>query len=181
MRKSRVYGFLLFLCLSALIGCTGPPSGPLYLADFESDAELDRLHWSCKTLFFLSGEHVAHGAKSLKMELYPSEYPGLNFVPRVKDWRGYAELSFAVFVPPGGPESITVRIDDDKKNTEYGDRFNKRFLLQPGANRIVISLTDLKTSDGRRMIARSHIERLYIFSASPAVKKIVYLDAVQLQ
>jgi hypothetical protein len=175
---------LIFLCIAVLLsagGCKGEHSGVLYLADFESDAELDTLHWRCKTLFSLSDEHATHGRKALKMELYPSDYPGLSFVPQVKDWRGYRELAFDVFVPPDGPGSISVRIDDDKKNTAYGDRFNKRFLLQQGDNRIVIPLADLKASDGRRALEVSHIERVLIFAVSPPKKNVVYLDAVQVK
>jgi hypothetical protein len=57
-------------------GCPMDRPAKLMLFDFEEDAELDRLQWRCFTLFSLSFEHAAHGEKSLKMEFFPSRWPG---------------------------------------------------------------------------------------------------------
>ena len=75
-RKLLVVILLMFVWLSAG-HCTKPESEKI-LFDFESDSELDRFHWQCHTLFSLSDEHATHGKKSLKLELFPSDYPGLS-------------------------------------------------------------------------------------------------------
>lgn len=40
----------------------------LILFDFESDGELDEVHWKCYTLMSIGDQHHTHGNNSLKME-----------------------------------------------------------------------------------------------------------------
>lgn len=151
------------------------------LADFEHDADLDMLHWSCRTLYALSDEHVTHGTKALKMELYPSEYPGLVFTPPIRDWRGYRLFAFDVFNPQNEPVSFTVRIDDSRHYPSYGDRFNKKFTVSPGAHHVTVPFADLRTSGTNRPLEMKNIERVFLFVAGPKIRLVFFIDAMQLQ
>lgn len=62
--------------LFMLSTCYKPAPDDLVLYDFEIDASLDLIQWKCFILFRLLNERVAHGSKSLMIELYPSSYPG---------------------------------------------------------------------------------------------------------
>lgn len=171
---------VMLAVVCSLIGCKQTVLDELMLFDFETDAELDQLHWQCHTLFSLSDAHVTHGAKSLKVELYPSEYPGL--VPKlpVKNWQGYRDLSFDVYNDSGKPVRLGLRIDDRKNFPDHGDRYNARFILKKEKNHIVIPLETFMTTGSKRHLDLAQIHRLYIFMHKPNEKVTLYIDAIKL-
>ena len=135
--------------------------------DFETDSELDQLHWKCHTLYSLSKKHVTHGAKSLRMELYPSPYPGFNPKIEVNDWQKYKAICFDVCNPEKEETVIIIRIDDQKKHSAYANRYNKQFPLKPGPNRIRILLDSLITSGTHRQLNLKTIYKLIFFILQP--------------
>lgn len=171
---------LIIGLFSALVACSGGQSGERVLFDFESDAELDRFHWKCHTLFSLSDDYVSHGNRSLKLELYPSEYPGLHPMIEENDWRGYKVLCFNMFNPGKKEIRLTVRIDDQKDYPNYEDRYNKTFNLKSGMNQLSIPLDTLVTSGPSRSLDLSNIYRVLIFVARPERKVILYIDHIRL-
>jgi len=150
------------------------------LFDFESDAELDRLHWKCFTLMSQSDEYVSHGEKSLRLELYPSDYPGLAPMLKDNDWRGYKALRFDVYNPMEKDIRLAVRIDDRAEYPDYKDRYNKGFILKKGLNRIEIPLTSLVTSGTKRNMELGKIYRFLVFMVSPQEKHVFYVDYIRL-
>jgi len=175
-----VIRILLIVSIVLLAGCRADVSGERILFDFESDEELDQLNWSCHTLYSLSSEHATHGSQSIKMELFPSDYPGLTPKLTVKDWHKYRGLYFDVYNPSTKPVPIGVRIDDRKDYPEYEDRYNKSFILKPGMNHISISFETMVTSGPRRVLNTSSMERLIIFMSHPETRTILYIDAIKL-
>jgi hypothetical protein len=170
---------VLFIMALILIGCTDKPATEKILLDFETDQDLDRVYWKCHTLFSLSEEHATHGSSALRMELYPSVYPGLAPVLTERDWRPYKWLCFDIYNPNAKELQITVRIDDKKEN-EYADRYNKAFRLGPGINRVEIPIASLVTSGTKRKLDLKNINRFLIFMASPTDKNVLYLDYIRL-
>ena len=59
----------LLLQLPTLYSCTFEEPKELIFYDFETDVELDQIHWKCFTMFELSEKYATHGKKSQKMEL----------------------------------------------------------------------------------------------------------------
>ena len=90
---------ILALGVSLLIGCTKTTPHELILYDFESESVLDDIHWKCHTLYTLSNLHAVHGKKSLKLEIFPSAYPGLSPSLKYHDWSDYKSLCFEVYNP----------------------------------------------------------------------------------
>ena len=172
--------FAIIGCVFALVACSGGAKGEQVLFDFESDAELDRIHWKCHTLFSLSGEHVSHGGRSLKLELYPSDYPGLTPMLEENDWRGYKALSFDVYNPEGKEIRLTVRIDDLEDYPDYGDRYTSSFRLQQGMNQVSIALDSLVTSGTDRKLDLGNIYRVLVFVVRPERKVVLYFDYIRL-
>jgi hypothetical protein len=186
MEKS-LYKILFLLILSSLLflsGCRQDSSKERMLFDFESNAELDRLQWSCHTLFSLSNDHAVHGLRSLKMDLFPSgfrsNYMGLDLMLPLNDWRGYKNLSFDVYNPSEKSVRLTVRIDDRKDYPDYGDRYNKGFIVTKGGNHLVVPLDTMVTSGVYRHLDLARISRLLIFMSRPEMKTTLYIDAIQL-
>ncbi len=171
---------LIIMGLFLLVRCGGSASGERLLFDFESDAELDRFHWRCFTLFSLSGELATHGESSLRLELYPSDYPGLAPIIERRDWRGYKALCFDIYNPDHRELPIAVRIDDRKDYPNYKDRYNKSFILKPGMNRMRISLDTLVTSGTDRKLDLKNIYRVLIFMARPERTVVLYVDYIRL-
>jgi len=173
--------YILPIFVILIIGCQGPDQKERILFDFESDAELDKVHWKCHTLLSLSGENVTHGNKSLRLELYPSEYPGLSPVIENKDWEDYKYLSFDMYNPETAEVKIVVRIDDREDSPDYADRYNHSFVLMPGLNRINIPLQELVTSGTNRKLDLGNIQAFVIFMVNPPEKVTVYVDCIRLK
>jgi len=171
---------VVFLGIVLTAGCVSERPAERVLFDFETDADLDRMHWQCFTLFSLSEAHATHGERSLKMSLFPSQWPGWSGKLYGNDWRGYGALAFDVYNPQEAPVSVTVRIDDRKDYPDYGERFNRRLVLAPGENRVVIGFDELVTSEGHRPLDLKRIYRLLLFMASPVEVQELYLDHVRL-
>ena len=169
---------ILVLILALATACQTKPAS--FIFDFETERDLDALHWSCKTLFSLSDQHVTSGKKSLKMVLYPSPYPGLTLDNFNYNWSEYESLVFDVYNPDNTPLNLTVRIDD-RKDPPYSDRANTTFILNPGANHISIPLNGLITSGTGRRLDLSRIEKVILFLVQPTKKQILYLDHLRLE
>jgi len=150
------------------------------LFDFETDAELDQIHWKCFTLFSLSKKYATRGTKSLKVELYPSNYPGLTPKLAINDWQKFKAIGFDIYNPKKAKTAIVIRIDDQKEHPDYADRYNKRFVLKPGANHIRIPLDSLITSGTNRPLNLKKIQRLIIFMSHPQKKHVLFLDHIRL-
>ncbi len=163
-----------------IVACEKIKNKELVLFDFESESVLEKFHWKCRTLFSLSDDHAVQGRKSLKIELFPSSYPGLS--PKLKhhDWRGYQTLCFEVYNPSPETVSLVLRIDDKKDALEHSDRYNKSFVLMPGANQLKIPLDSLKTSITERPLELKNIYRFLVFMSHPDKKYVLYLDYFRL-
>jgi hypothetical protein len=150
----------------------------LILTQRESD--LERLFWKCHTLYSLTEDHVAHGSMALKVELFPSSYPGVS--PRIQetDWSDFNELRFDVFNPQSKKLPLTIRIDDSKDYPKWGERYNHTLMLEEGANRIIIPLNRLVKSGSRKQLNITNIQRMLIFSPHLNERIVLYFDDIRL-
>ena len=176
--KIILTSLLIFLLLHP--GCSQRPITERVLFDFESDSELDRLSWKCHTLFALSEIHATRGAHCLKMDLYPSSYPGVSFLLQTGDWSGYHSLGMDVFNPQGVALFLTIRIDDRLDYPDYPDRYSVSFSFNSGVNHFVLPLKNLVTAGGRRPLNLEQIYRFLIYMVDPVEKATFYLDNVRL-
>ena len=163
-----------------LMGCADKPATEKVLFDFEEEADLDKIHWKCKTLFALSEEHATHGLRCLRMELYSSPYPGVPPIFKDNDWSRFRALAFDVYNPEEKEIKLSVRIDDKKDYPEYEDRYNRSFVLRKGANQIEIPIGGLVTSGTMRRLDVRTIYRVIIFVVDPPVKRVLHLDYIRL-
>ncbi len=172
--------FIVFYGMFFIIACGKMPDKELILLDFESATVLDEVHWKCHTLFSLTDKYAVHGKKSLRLELFPSSYPGFSPVLKHKDWRGYQALCFDVYNPTPDPFKLILRVDDKKEALEYSDRYNKAFLIKPGPNTLKIPLDSLTTSGSSRPLALKTIYRFLVFMSHPDENHVLYLDYFRL-
>jgi len=175
--RGKIISLILVLIL---LGCIDRPGTERVLFDFETKQDLDRVHWKCHALFSLSEEHATHGTRCLRMELYPSPYPGVTPMLRGNDWSEFRNLCFDIYNPQERETEIAVRIDDQKNWPEYPDRYNKSFRLLKGSNRIVIPLNTLVTSGAGRKMNLKRIQRFLLFMVNPPEKNVLYVDYISL-
>ncbi len=173
---------LLLMAIAVLLfSCNQGTPPEIILLDFESDSELNQLHWRCHTLYSLSEDHATHGSKSLKLELFSAKYPGLDFEPTVKDWRNHKALCLDIFNPSPQQTQIVIRIDDKKDYPDYDDRYNESFSINTGANHVAIPLDAVTASISNRHLDLAHIRRMFILQAHPHEKTTFFIDAIKLQ
>jgi hypothetical protein len=173
----------IFLCLFVLLifaGCADMPATEKVLFDFETEQDLDRVHWKCHVLFSLSEENATHGSRCLRLELHPSPYPGVTAMVREKNWSEFRSLCFDIYNPEEREIKIAVRIDDQKNWPDYPDRYNKSLGLVKGSNRIEIPLNTLVTSGTLRNMDPKSIHRFLIFMVNPPEKNVLYVDYIRL-
>jgi hypothetical protein len=171
---------LILLVICTIAACSDQRPKEEILFDFETDAELDRIHWQCFTMFTLSNEHVTHGSKSLRMELYPSNWPGLTPKLNVRNWKGFKAVSFDAYNPESSDIAITLRIDDREDFPDYDDRYNRSFVLKPGWNRIEVPFNSLMTSGTLRKMDLDNIYSFLFFMGNPDEKHVLYIDFIRL-
>ena len=169
---------VVIICL-AIGGCTKPPAETM-LFDFETDDELDRFAWRCHVLFSLSGDHVTNGKKSLRLELFPSEYPGLVPMDVPKNWSSYRAFCLDIYNPQHHDIPMTVRIDDRENNPDYPDRYNHKLNLMPGKNSVCLPCDSLITSGTKRKMSLKNIFLIDLFMTKPDKKIILYFDYFRL-
>ena len=171
---------LLLAACAFCASCRRPPQQDLVLYDFEDEHDLDRLHWKCHVLYAFSPQHAAHGRYCLRMDLYPSTYPGLSLPLSRHDWRGFNSLCFEIFSPAAETLHITVRIDDRRDTPPYSDRYNRRFALRPGMNAVRIPIAGLTTSGTHRRLNAAAIERFMFFMVKPERRRTLFVDYIRL-
>lgn len=170
--------FIIFTCISLCF--TGCQARQPFCYDFEIDDTLDTLQWKCKTFYSLSDQHVTSGRKSLKVELYPSPYPGVTLTNFNPDWSGYDTLKFEVYNQEKILLNMGIRIDDTE-NPPHNNRYNRSLILKPGENYVSIPLNSLFTSETNRKLDISKVHELYLFLSSPKEKRTIFLDNVRLE
>ena len=150
------------------------------LFDFESEAELDLLHWECGAFMERDVHHAASGQYSLRVEMYPNgEYPGFK-AGFAKGWQGYKMLSIDIYNPGAGDIKFSYRIDDRDDNPPFADRANGYVMVRPGRNTFSLDLENLKTSGTNRRLDLEKISSLALFVHQPPQKLVLYLDRVRL-
>ena len=147
---------LAILLVGGVGGCQKKLPREKLLFDFEEDSDLDKIHWKCHTLFSLSEKHATHGSKCLRMELYPSPYPGVTPMLQDHDWSRFRALVFDVYNPGKKGTELSVRIDDKKNYPVYEDRYARSFILNEGRNQMRIPIESIIASGtNRRLDART--------------------------
>jgi len=167
----------LILTLTLLTGCQDRSR---FSFDFETEDILDTLPWKCKTFFSLSKKHATSGQKSLKIELYPSPYPGITLNKFNPNWSNFNVLKFDVYNEEQIPLRLAIRIDG-KKDPSYSDRYRHAIILNTGMNNISIPLNTLHTSGTDRNINHSSIQSVTFFLVQPKEKRIIYIDNIRLE
>jgi hypothetical protein len=105
-------------------------------------------------------------ASAVQLTLPPGKYPGIALSHFPGDWRGFRALRLLLVNPDPLPYEMTVRIDDAEYDykLDLDDRYNRSFVLSPGANRIEIPLADVATAPRGRRFDLARARNLLVFA-----------------
>ena len=151
------------------------------LSDFESRFEIDR--WTGDADFSIDHKTYYHGKASLKVELNTSLYSGVGLKYFPGNWQNYEELQLSIFNPDKEPIQLTCRIHDRRHTRgiqRYEDRFNKKFSISSGWNRIRIPLNQIANAPLKRKMALNQIQGLGLFAIRLPKPRTIYIDDVRL-
>ena len=151
------------------------------ISGFENKTELTR--WASKEKLMRSTDRSTEGKYSLKFAILPEGYSGLSIMDFSANWKPYRWLQFDIWTARS-QLPITVRIHD-RDHVEsaqlYSDRFNQRYTLLKGWNRILIDLQKVKLSPQGRMLNLEEVWGLGLFSHDLGTREVVYLDRITLK
>lgn len=116
-----------------------------------------------------------------RLELRPGSYSGITFDEPYPDWRGHRSLVLTIVSDLDVPLPMAVRVHDAAHDHRYADRFNRRLLVQPGVNRFVIPIDDIRKAPDRREMDLRRVRGIILFAYRLTRRTHVYLGPVFLQ
>jgi len=60
--------------------------------------------------------------------------------------------------------NLVIRIHDAQHNHQFGDRFNRRLLIHPGPNRIVIPIQEVREGPDEREMDMTRVRNIMLFA-----------------
>ncbi|MEW8562030.1 MAG: VanZ family protein [Candidatus Thiodiazotropha sp.] len=106
------------------------------------------------------------GNKScLYVSLQEGRWPGVSLFEPSPDWGGYDVLVLAIYSDQAVELPLTLRINDQNHNKLPNDRYNRRFTLHPGINRISVPLEEVEDAPEGREMDLSAISRLMLYTS----------------
>lgn len=121
---------------------------------------------------------------ALTMALTTRRYSGAALHNFPSDWRNYDQLSIVIWNPETYAIPLTLRINDrahEQRSNRYEDRFNQRYQIKPGVNRIQQSLTEIAGAPASRSMDMDDIRRLMFFTSELDQPAYLCLGSLRLQ
>jgi hypothetical protein len=116
----------------------------------------------------------------VRVTLCSALYPGIRIEEPAGDWTGFDSLQFDVYSEQPSELRLALRIDDQKHNFTYGDRYNGELRIVTGRNRISVPLSEIERGPKKRRLDLGHVGRIMIFAGTPEDTVSFYLGPLQL-
>lgn len=125
----------------------------LILNDFEkANDRMNMYDQGGKYTLDLSPDRATHGQSSLRLIKEPDSNMELATVHFPRQWNRYSTLELDVFNDSGKNGTLWIRVGsqyDARKFYVRSQKFSRSFVLEPGANTIVIPIPDISEAFGR--------------------------------
>lgn len=116
-----------------------------------------------------------------RLDLRPGRYSGISFREVYPDWRDRRQLVLTIASDLASPLPIAIRIHDAAHDQRYRDRFNRRLLVQPGVNRFVIPLDEVRHAPDRREMEMRRVRGIVLFASGLTRRTHIYLGPLILE
>ena len=151
------------------------------IANFESPIDI----YGHRDHVARSPDFASQGNYSLKISLEQNKpYSGITFDRLYPDWSGYKHLTFDIYNPEASAFTMSLRINDAQHQINGWhdmDRYNARFVVNPGWNHLVFSLKEVQQGPAHRQMEMTAITHLVIFASQIPTAQYIYLDNVHLE
>lgn len=121
------------------------------------------------------------GDRVAKLTFGIDEYADFIISEPYPDWSRYKNLIFEVYSELDSIISLNIRIEDAQHDQTYADRFNRQIAVQPGYNRIIISLAEVRDAPASREMNMKAVRSFSLFAYRPSNSFTVYLDNFSLR
>lgn len=132
-----------------------------------------------------TNEWATDGDYSLKLDLLPSQYPGVAMLWLESDWSEYRTLEFDVGNPSGDNLQLVVKIQDEQNQTnglDYHDRFHQEVTVPEASTlHVVIDLAKVKAAPADREMVMTEINMIDIFSPDLSAPATFFIDQLRLK
>jgi hypothetical protein len=108
-------------------------------------------------------------------------WPGVTVVEPYPDWRGYERLAFEIFSELDSPIEVEMQVHDTLSKTAYRDRFNRTFRIEPGLNRLSVSLEAIQRGPSGRDLDLSRVAKIILIGRRPDKPFKLYLGEMRLE
>lgn len=180
---------LLILLAAALRPAAGIRGAVLQRADFPLLASFERQcdlgAWAeNRSSMQRTTEWVSEGTCSLKVDLIPGSYSGVDMIWPLRDWRGYDELRWDLQNPGPTPIVMLLKIFDRLHRDggfEPSDRFETIVKIPPGGRyELIIDLQQVADAPENRTMNLAQVDGVELFAIDLPDARTVYLDNMRL-
>lgn len=116
-----------------------------------------------------------------RLDLRPDLYPGISFDEPYPDWSRYENLVLEIASDLAEPINLVIRIHDAEHDHRFGDRFNRRLTIQPGENRIVIPIREIREGPDKREMDMTRVRNIMLFAYRLEQPTHVFLGPIRLE
>lgn len=108
-------------------------------------------------------------------------WAGATLEEPLPDWSGYTDLIVELINPNERPLELILRIDDQRHNQAFNDRFNKSLLIAPRKrSTIIIPISEISRAPALRRLDITAISKLVLFEDTEHNTLPFYLCALRL-
>lgn len=151
------------------------------ISDFSTPFELTR--WSGNRADFeIKSPPGRHDFLSVGFR--PGKYSTLTLKYFHHDWQNYHKLVLELRNPERKPYPVILRIHDRWHKLHHfvlSDRFNRKILLSPGLQRIIIPLSTIRDAPRTRKMDMRHLAELDLFTMNSRVYHHLDIEKIYLE
>lgn len=114
------------------------------------------------------------GLKLHRVRFDTGKYAGVSIIEPESDWLKYRVLRLSVYSANDENIKLSLRIYDKQHNKSYDDRFNQRYIIQPGLNHIVVNVSQIQSAPLSRNMDLTNIANVKLFLSN--VSTPLFLD-----
>lgn len=147
------------------------------LLDFSTPLEFGRAKGSATRSMRV---REGNDSQSLLVTFSPHRYSMVGFADFPSDWRGYGKLWMNVYNPQDSALELHCRIQDQTTNRHYSDRYNEKFSVEPGKQRIAMNLQAVRISPRGREMDMSRIDLVLCYTVYLKREQVLWIDRIAL-
>lgn len=154
------------------------------IAKFDNLWELTFMRFSNLTLEIenLPIENISDPInKAGKMTFYPADFSEFKIIEPIPDWQAYKQLAIEFYSTLATQLELHIKIEDKSHNGDFNDRFNQRFFIDSGYNKIAIPIVQIEKGPEFRLIDLEKINSIALFTIGTQERFSIFINSIYLE